>query len=167
MRKSQLAAAFLAVLCFSALDAHAKTPASAKAGDGTIVLVFKDGHRQSFNLGDIERVEFPSSAGSASTSGATLLPPRFIGKWRVGDGNGVDFFITLEETGDAKRSLGEVRGHWVFEDGEARITWNDGAQDAIRKNGSGYEKCAFHEGKSFHDAPDNVTHAENLTRHPI
>jgi hypothetical protein len=165
MRKSQLAALFVAVLCLSALDALAKTSAPAKAGEGTIVIVFKDGHRQSFSLADIERVEFPSA--SASNSASSLLPPRFIGKWRVGDGNGNDFNITLEETGDAKRSLGGVHGHWVFEDGEARISWDDGAQDAIRKTASGYQKRAFHQGKSFADDPDNVDHAENLTHHPI
>lgn len=166
MRKSLFAAVFLAALGFSALDASAKT-APSKTGEGTIVIVFKDGHRQSFNLSDIERVEFPSATASAANSGSSLLPPRFIGKWRVGDGNGESFYITLEESGDAKRSLGEVHGRWVFEDGEARITWDDGAQDAIRKTGSGYEKRAFHEGKSFNDTPDNVDHAENLTRHPI
>jgi hypothetical protein len=167
MRKNMLIAIAAAFVSLSSLHAFAKAPSAAKAGDGTIVIVFKDGHRQSFNLADIERVEFPSSAIAANPSSSAILPPRFFGKWKVGDGNGSDFFITLKEGGDALRSMGDVRGHWVYENGEAQITWDDGAQDAIRRVGSRYEKRAFSAGKSFSDAPDNVTGAQNTTPHPI
>jgi hypothetical protein len=167
MRKMILMTGLSLAFCLSALNSLARTPAATRSGDGTIVIVFKDGHRQSFNLADIERVEFPSSAVGSAGSGNSLLPPRFVGKWRVGDGNGSNFYITLQEGGDAMRSIGNMHGRWVYESGEARITWDDGAQDAIRKAGSGYEKRAFHEGKSFADSPDNVTNAENLTPHPI
>lgn len=167
MRKNLLAAGLSAIVCFAALHAFAKTPATPKPGNGTIVIVFKDGHRQSFNLADIERVEFPTAATGTTAAGESLLPPRFLGRWRVGDGNGGIFYITLQEKGDAMRSLGDVHGHWVYVDGEARITWDDGAQDALRKAGSGYEKRAFGAGKLFTDTPDNVTNAQNLTPHPI
>jgi len=52
-------------------------------------------------------------------------------------------------------------------DGEARVTWDDGAQDAIRKVGSKHEKFAYAAGKSFTDVPENVTAARNTTPHPI
>ena len=100
---------------------------------------------------------------------ALPISPRghFIGKWEVGDGNGGNFFITLNEGGDAKRTLGDVRGRWVFVNGEAQITWDDGAMDAIRKVGSSYQKFAYHEGKTFTDVPDNVTNARNTATKPI
>jgi hypothetical protein len=114
-----------------------------------------------------------SSFPSRASPPAVQLQPAPISRgisWengRVGDGSGNNFFITLYENGDAKRSLGDVHGKWVDVDGEARITWDDGAQDAIRKIGSSFQKRAFGANKSFSDSPDNVTAAHNTTPHPI
>ena len=149
----------------------AKSPIAPKSASGSIVLVFRDGHRQSFNLSEIERIEFSgaSAVAEAATTAAAPLPGRghFFGKWEVGDGAGNNFFITLKEDGGAIRSLGDARGKWVYVDGEARVTWEDGAQDAIRKVGSKYMKFAYSAGKSFSDSPDNVTGARNTTPRPI
>ena len=158
MRKF-IGAACLSILCLLTVPAcSATTPA---AGKGNLVIVFKDGHRQSFNLSEIERIEFPG--GEQSSSADTALPSRsrFLGKWEVGDGAGTTFYISLYDDGDAKRSLGNVRGKWVYVDGEARITWDDGAQDAIRRGGTRFQKFAYHMGKKFTDEPDNVTPAKN------
>ena len=51
----------------------------------------------------------------------------------MGDGNIFTFFITLKENGEAYRSLRNENGKWAYVNGEARITWNDGAQDVIRR----------------------------------
>jgi hypothetical protein len=51
--------------------------------------------------------------------------------------------------------------------GEAHITWDDGAQDALRKVGRGYQKSAYHQGKSFIDKPDNVANARLTNPKPI
>lgn len=143
----------------------------AKNGAGEIVIVFKDGHRQSFNLADIARVEFPATSAAASDMNTSLpgAPPRghFFGKWEVGDGTGHTFFITLKESGEAYRSLGSERGKWVYANGEARITWNDGAQDVIRRVDGKDKKVAYRAGKSFTDEPDNVTDARNTSPRPI
>ena len=144
--------------------------APTRAGSGTIVIVFKDGHRQTFNLSDIERVEFPgSSAASESGSSNPEAPPRghYVGKWECGDGTGNTFYITLKDSGDAMRSIGDVHGRWQYINGEARVTWDDGAQDAIRKTGSRYQKFAYRAGKSFTDQPDNVTDARLTAPRPI
>ena len=144
--------------------------ASTRSGSGTIVIVFKDGHRQTFNLSDIERVEFPGSpAASDSGSSNPAAPPRghYVGKWECGDGNGSTFYITLKDSGDALRSIGDVHGRWQYINGEARVTWDDGAQDAIRKTGSRYQKFAYRAGKSFTDQPDNVTSAQLTAPRPI
>ena len=140
--------------------------APAKSAAGSIVIVFKDGHRQTFNLADIERIEFPGA--SAASTGENQPPHgRYVGKWEVGDGNGSNFNITLNENGDAYRSLGNVRGHWNYVNGDALITWDDGNQDAIRRVGSRYQKFAYSASKSFSDDPDNVTAARNVTPKPI
>jgi hypothetical protein len=52
-------------------------------------------------------------------------------------------------------------------DGEARISWDDGWHDAIRKVGTKHEKVAYEPGKSFSDTPSNVTTARNTEPRPI
>jgi hypothetical protein len=176
MRKLVCIAGLMAMLFLALPGGWARTrsaartrPASIDSPATTLVIVFKDGHRQSFNLSDIARVEFPADAVSPAASGPAVAPSRgrFFGRWKVGDGAGRRFFITLEESGDAWRSLHHVHGRWTYVDGEARITWDDSAQDAIRKTASGYQKFAYGAGKSFTDKPDNVTAAQNTTPHPI
>ncbi len=162
-----IASAALALVAFQPTSvAVAQT-----AKPGSVVIVFKDGHRQAFNLTDILRIELPSElGGDIETSSANAMGPsrgHFLGKWVVGDGSGNDFTIRLEENGDAYRSMGDVHGKWAYVKGEAQITWDDGAQDAIRKVGSIFEKYAYSRGKSFTDRPDNVAHARNTTPHPI
>jgi hypothetical protein len=53
-----------------------------------------------------------------------------------------------------------------YVNGEAQITWDDGAKDAIRKVGSKYQKYAYSADKSFSDPPDNVTSAQNTNPKP-
>jgi len=171
MRKLAGLACLTSMIFFAALSGLAKTLPAAKGGSGSIVIVFKDGHRQVFNLSDVLRIEFPSPVDTAAAALPTnsRLPSRghFLGKWAVGDGHGRTFYITLEEGGDARRSMGNVHGKWAYVDGEAQITWDDGARDAIRKVGPNFQKFAYQEGKSFTDLPYNVTSAQNTTPHPI
>ncbi len=171
MRKNVVVGGFSLIMLFTLAGVVARPAPPPKGAPGTIVIVFKDGHRQTFNLSDIERVEFPATAltaGENSPANADV-PPRghFLGKWECGDGNGSNFFITLKESGDAMRSIGDEHGRWVYVNGEARVTWDDGAQDAIRKIGTRYQKFAYHEGKSFTDQPDNVTNAKLTNPRPI
>jgi hypothetical protein len=147
-------------------------PASqAQAGSpgNTLVLVFKDGHRQRINLDQLERLEFPGPvpAGIISTPGPSRA--RFLGKWEVGDGNGSNFYITLRDDGTAQRTMNGFdhnRGHWEYKNGEAQVTWDDGWQDCIRKVGTQFKKFAYHEGKTFTDDPDNVANARNISQNP-
>jgi hypothetical protein len=134
------------------------------------VIVFKDGHRQAFNLSDVARIEFPGGGPVADAiPGSPGTPPRghFVGKWEVGDGAGNPFYIILNDDGSAWRSLNQVNGHWAYINGEARVTWDDGAQDAIRHVGARDQKFAYRGGKSFTDEPDNVTGAHNKSPRPI
>jgi hypothetical protein len=169
MRSIVSVAALSTLLCLAAPAGFAGAPSSSKSAPGTIVIVFKDGHKQSFNLSDIVRVEFPAAAETSAVTGSANSPSRgrYLGKWECGDGSGSNFYITLEESGDAMRSIGDVHGRWAYVDGEARVTWDDGKLDAIRRVGSRFQKFAYMEGKSFTDKPDNVTDAHNTTPHPI
>lgn len=143
---------------------------SGRGGSGQVVIVFKDGHRQSFNLADVARIEFPGG-GAVADAGPTPpgAPPRghFLGSWEVGDGTGNTFTIRLNEDGSAWRSLGRVSGHWAYVNGEARVTWSDGAQDCIRRVDGRDKKFAYRGGKLFTDEPDNVTEARNTNRGPV
>lgn len=146
--------------------ARAQSPADRP---GSLVIVFRDGHRQTLNLSDIERLEFPGPvpAGLLSVPGPSRA--HFLGKWEVGEGNGDNFTITLHEDGTATRSMHGIdreRGTWQYVNGEAQVTWNDGWHDALRKDGAWFHKYAYSEGKTFHDQPDNVTNARNLTQNP-
>jgi len=161
-------AALVAMLWLAQPASFAKTPSAA---GGSIVIVFKDGHTQTFNLADIARIDFPAGpAAAGGDSAANPLAPsraRFFGKWEVGDGSGSNFFITLSENGDARKSMGNVHGKWIYVEGEARITWDDGWKDAIRKSGTIYQKFAYSKGKTFTGDPDNVTNAKLTTPHSI
>lgn len=138
--------------------------AAATAATGnSIVIVFKDGRQQAYSMADIERIEFKTPTSAAAVAGANS----FAGKWRVGEGNGGSFYITLNRDGTASKSIGASHGTWTIVDNEARISWDDGWHDAIRKNGTKYEKRAFEAGKSFTDVPSNVTEARRTETQPI
>jgi hypothetical protein len=137
--------------------------AAPATGGNSIVIVFKDGSQQTYSMADIERIEFKTPVNSSAVVGANS----FAGKWRVGDGNGATFYISLDRDGTATKSIGARHGTWTIVDNEARISWDDGWHDAIRKNGTKYEKRAFESGKSFTDMPSNVTEARRTETQPI
>ena len=148
-------------------DGHRYTYALAEISridfkDGA-VIVFKDGHEKSFSMSEISRIEFSPASPSESQFGRN----HFLGKWRVGDGAGSHFFITLDPDGQARKTLGASHGTWTLVDGEARITWADGWHDVIRKAGSKHEKVAYAPGKDFDSEPDNITDAQNTNAEPL
>ncbi len=189
MRNIVKAVCILAILTLAAGSSLAKTGTMSADRHESIVIVFKDGHRQNIDMSDIARIEFKTplmivykdgrqknipasdiariefeSPLTASTPGRN----HFLGKWKVGEGNGYsNFYITLDADGEALKSIGATHGTWTVVDGEARITWDDGWRDAIRKVGSKHEKFAYEPGKTFDDAPSNVTAAVNTEPSPI
>ncbi len=131
--------------------------------DGEIV-VFRGGDQKSFHMSEVQSFDFDSSPLSSFVPGRN----HFIGKWRVSETpEGVTFYITLEADGEAHKTVGGSHGTWTVVDGEARIAWDDGWHDAIRKVGTKHEKVAFEPGKSFSDEPSNVTDAVNTSPEPI
>lgn len=169
MRKSIVVLAAGMLFMLPGLNGMAQNRAKNTANQ--VVIVFKDGRRQAFNLSDVARIEFPGGNPAFADAGTTPpgAPPRghFLGKWEVGDGGGNAFYITLDEDGTAWRSLHRVHGRWAYVNGEARVIWDDGAQDCIRRVDGQDKKFAYSAGKSFTDEPDNVTEAHNTNRRPI
>jgi len=140
------------------LSGFAQKATAPKDEQNALVITFKDGRQRSFLMSDIARIEVNTSSAAVPT----VAKVRFLGKWKVGEGNGSAFYITLEPDGVAHKTIGSSHGTWTTVDNEARISWDDGWHDAIRKVGSRYEKVAFSPGKSFTSDPDNVTKAENV-----
>src|SRR4029077_15352187 len=85
---------------------HQSEPAAKETT--SIVIVFKDGHQQTFAMADIARVEYRDARD------ATVGLDYFLGKWEAGDGNSGTFFITLERNGEATRSIGSSHGTWAI-----------------------------------------------------
>jgi hypothetical protein len=179
----------LAMLLAAAPGASSQAHSAPQAETTSLVIVFNDGRQQSFATTDLARIEFKGPAmilsqgerkqsipistiariefNRASASASETGRGRFVGKWRVGEGNGSHFYITLARNGDASKSIGAQHGTWTVVDGEARISWDDGWHDAIRKKGTKFEKFAFEPGKTFSDPPANVTEAQNTSPEPI
>ena len=126
-----------------------------------IVIIFKDGHQQSFRVADVARIEFSQFARNISTASSV----RFVGRWKVGDGAGGTFYITLKPEGKAEKTLGSRDGTWTVVNGEARVSWQDGWHDVIRKVGNKYQKVAFSPGSSFDAEPSNMAQAEYTEPH--
>jgi hypothetical protein len=159
--------AIVSFLAAAALISGSCVPVSAADDPNTLVIVFKDGRQQTISMADVARIEFKTSDSVSSGRGSSFAGQgRFIGKWRVGNGAGGHFFITLDAGGTASKTLGASHGTWTVVGGEARISWDDGWHDAIRKAGDKYEKAAFEPGKSFTENPTNVADATNTTPQP-
>jgi hypothetical protein len=176
-----------AVLVLASACAAAAADDHHPAERGQLVVVFKDGHRQTFEPVDIQRIDFKAPGeivfkdGRKSISTAEVARiefvtapsvsgpghNHFVGKWQVGDGNGRNFYITLEDSGEARKTIGSPHGTWTLVNGEARIAWEDGWHDVIRKVGARHEKVAFEPGKTFDDPPSNVASAKNTEVKPI
>jgi hypothetical protein len=162
MRNLTNALAVLAILILTAPVAPAQSKAVKEDDRGSMVIVFKDGRQQSIRLADVARIEFTPATTGASVVGRA----RFLGDWKVGDGLGRSFVITLKPGGVARKTLGEKStGTWKVVRGEAQVSWDDGWHDVIRKVGNKYEKVAFSPDKSLSEEPSNVTDAEYTEPH--
>jgi len=176
-----------AVSALILIPAFFLAPERANAADDSVVIVYKNGHRQTltstqivrldlkapativYKDGHQEKIEAPIERIEFGEARQTALPGRahYIGKWEVGDGAGGKFRITLDSDGDARKSIGSTHGTWTLVDGEAHIAWDDGWHDIIRKKGSTHEKLAFEPGKQFDGTPSNVAEARNTEKKSI
>ena len=152
------------LIATTALAASPNPQSAAKNSHSSMVIYFKDGHQQTFSMEDIDRVEYVDS------SEATVGPEQFLGRWEAGagDGAGSTFLITFEVNGEASKSIGASHGTWSIVGGEARLSWDDGWHDIIRKVGDQgrFEKFAFAPNTTLDDKPENVTRASKIESKP-
>jgi hypothetical protein len=128
------------------------------------MVISQGGKKESIPVSDIVRMDFKTDGNKSPAFGVN----HFVGKWEFGTGAGSNsFFVTLDRDGHAHKSIGASHGTWVVVDSEARISWDDGWKDVIRKVGSKHEKFAYEPGKSLSDDPSNVTYAKSLNSEPI
>lgn len=159
MQKTSLFLLVLASLTLLGSPANAqKKSRVSKSAEDSVVITFKDGHKQSIPLADVDHIEFESATAEVSNSSSG----HFLGRWKVGDGMGGTFYITLKRDGQAMKTYGRTYGTWVVVGEEARITWNDGWKDVIRRAGNHYEKVAYRPGTTFSDEPDNIADARSM-----
>lgn len=187
MLKQRTIILLFALLLFAVVVTCGAQNSSSHDQPNSVVLVFKDGHTKSLSIAEVSRIEFNPTRivlkngheenisgeiariemnGSGAENGV-LGRNHFVGKWKVGNGVGGTFVITLNRNGEANKTLGASHGSWELVNGEARISWDDGWHDAIRKVGSKHEKFAYEPGRSFDDNPSNVTDAQSMNPQPI
>jgi hypothetical protein len=158
MRTLLILSCVFGILVAAVATAMAQRKSPSAEDERAVVIVFKDGHQQTFRLADIARIEFsaPTTPVAETTRG------HFVGVWKVGlgGGNSGTFLITLKGNGVAEKSTGSPHGTWSVVNGEARCRWDDGWTDVIRKNGGQWEKAAWSPGSSLDGLPDNVARAE-------
>ena len=166
------------LLLFPLAGAIAK-PAPSPADDrDSVVIVYKNGHRQSLAAAEIARVELKAPATIVYKDGhrekisseidriefgspeVGMTPGRghFVGKWEVGQGgNAGNFFITLDEDGSARKSIGASHGTWtvVDEGGSHQLGLMAGTTPS-GKSVQRTEKRAYEPGKSFDEEPSNA-----------
>jgi serine/threonine protein kinase len=75
----------------------------------------------------------------------------FLGKWDCTGG----FVITLNADYTALKTTSRPRGHWQYVNGEARITWEDGIHNTIRRDGDGFQKLFWKAGVSPESPPQH------------
>lgn len=154
----------------------------------TFTVVYRDGHQKSFTITNGSRIDF--EAGNMTVSHGKNVETihvsdvasidfnsgksigfginHFVGKWEFGTGVGSQtFFVTLERNGQAHKTFGSPHGTWSVVEGEARIKWDDGWTDVIRKVGNKHQKFAYEKGRSLDDKPSNVAEAKTLNSEPI
>ena len=162
----------------------ATTFSAAQSKDGnSLTIVYKDHHEQTVSSSDVSRIDLLHDVLIFNRNGREEKIPlsqissinvretksteasgrgHFVGKWKVGiDANTpASFEITLERDGKAHKNIDSRRGTWSFENGEARIAWDDGWHDVIAKVGNKFEKRAYAPGKPYTDPPTNVSAAK-------
>lgn len=176
------------MICIAVFILTATMMCSAQESSKSLTVVYRDGHQKTFTIPNGSRIDF--NAGNMMViSGKNVETIRvsevaridfnagrsvgfginhFVGKWEFGTGVGSQtFFVTLDRNGKAQKTIGSPRGTWSVVNGEARIKWDDGWTDIIRKVGNKHQKFAYESGRSLDDEPSNVTDAKTLNSEPI
>ena len=112
----------------------------------------------------IEEPTAPLKTNIATASEAVspmLFRNEFLGFWEITDTRRDTFFLYLKRGGkasiasrDRKRAPESEDGYWSLAADEARISWDSGLKDLIRKHADGYLYLAFDDQGTFRDRPE-------------
>ena len=97
----------------------------------------------------------PLGAAAAQTSAGTAARDNggvFVGQWDCGN-----VVITLTEDFTARKNKPNPLGKWECVNGEARIAWNDGVRNVLRRDGEGFRKLTWPPGVSLDSPPSNIS----------
>src|SRR5882757_7755201 len=87
--------------------------------NNSVVITFKDGHKQTFPLSEVTRIQLKTPKETTNVplplTSLTASVGHFLGRWRAGDGTGRTFIITLKRDGSATKSIGATHGTWKVE----------------------------------------------------
>jgi hypothetical protein len=177
--------AIWAILISSFVLAASLFCAAQKSTDRSLTIVFKDGHQKTFAINDGSRIEFKRGVMTVTNNGRQETIPvadvvrmdfvtpsgslpldrhHFAGNWEFGQGPGMGTFkVKLDPDGQAHKDHGAPHGTWVVVDNEARISWDDGWKDIIRKVGNKHEKFAYEPGRNLSEEPSNVSTARRTS----
>src|SRR5271170_1773578 len=119
MRNTVKALCTFVIIMVVAANGLASAGSPTTHATGSIAIVFKDGHRQNLEFADIARIDFKTPMPmtivfkdgrqqniaaadivridfEAATVASVAGRAHFAGKWKVGEGNGSNFYITLD-----------------------------------------------------------------------
>lgn len=90
-----------------------------------------------------------------SNSSPAMKKGFFVGQFDCGD-----VVITLNADFTARKNKRNPQGKWEFRNGEARIVWDDGVRNVLRRVGEGrFQKLAWKPNVSMDSPPFNTTAA--------
>lgn len=97
----------------------------------------------------------------------------FTGIWKVQDGKGRDFYITLAADGSATSTWTveadkrrNQTGAWKVTDGKVVITWDNGWREVVTTSEGGFAKSAFAPKQKLEDKPANTSPAVKVEAIP-
>ncbi|MGE3804729.1 MAG: hypothetical protein AB7K24_08670 [Gemmataceae bacterium] len=106
------------------------------------------------------------AAGCDRTRSAT--PFNCIGHWRVADGAGQPYFITVNANHTASSSLPHHgAGSWSVDKHAIRIVWQNHCIDYLVVSESGVSRVGLPPGDDLEDIPDSTSKAERVESVPV
>lgn len=112
-------------------------------------------------IGKTTTAALAAAVALAMTAFTAFADKHFVGVWAVEDTSGAPFEITLSEDGKASgnRAGSDMVGTWEEKGDAVVISWRDGWTTKIAKDGDGYKKSAWKEGRTMDQSPTNTSGA--------
>lgn len=95
-------------------------------------------------------------------------PFNAVGHWKVSDGSGQQYYITVNEDRSADSTLPHHgQGYWSVEDHNIRITWQNRWIDYLVVTETGVSRVGCAPGTTLNDIPENSSTAVRVESVPL